>query len=279
MYYFPFQSRNRKIVSLSAIVLNVYELVPVWMTGDEYEKEIWTKSSVYTRRKNLTQKIHVFSILLFRWFPPHTQSSGVWPKRSLRRRRDILCMPHHATRKIPVFSIYIGLVHSMTSHIRPFFHSRSLGNLDFNSRTVMDQHVALSFGSGSILTQKLPPLRLRALMDMYPSLKTAPWAAPFLHPRVRASSSSGTPRNDSTAFQSYGRMVFDGRSFQFWGHICQLFMVLIHPASSDGIANRLGSKWEASYNRLSVILSDVARFIVTHRFGGVYIDADTLLRD
>ncbi|GAA5982944.1 hypothetical protein JCM10908_006844 [Rhodotorula pacifica] len=34
------------------------------------------------------------------------------------------------------------------------------------------------------------------------------------------------------------------------------------------------------YDRLSVVLSDMARFVLTHRFGGVYLDADTiLLRD
>ena len=37
---------------------------------------------------------------------------------------------------------------------------------------------------------------------------------------------------------------------------------------------------ESDYDRLSVILSDMARFILTHRFGGIYLDADTLfIRD
>lgn len=44
--------------------------------------------------------------------------------------------------------------------------------------------------------------------------------------------------------------------------------------------NRTGSKSSASYDRLSVILSDMARFVLCHRFGGIYLDADTiLLRD
>lgn len=36
----------------------------------------------------------------------------------------------------------------------------------------------------------------------------------------------------------------------------------------------------ATYNKLSTILSDMARFVLTHRFGGIYLDADqVLLRD
>lgn len=48
----------------------------------------------------------------------------------------------------------------------------------------------------------------------------------------------------------------------------------------DDMINRLGSKSSSSYDRLSVILSDMARFILCHRFGGIYLDADTIfLRD
>lgn len=44
--------------------------------------------------------------------------------------------------------------------------------------------------------------------------------------------------------------------------------------------NMVGSSSASDYDRLSVILSDMARFILCHRFGGTYLDADTiLLRD
>lgn len=50
--------------------------------------------------------------------------------------------------------------------------------------------------------------------------------------------------------------------------------------SEDDIFNRLGSTSANTYDRLSVVLSDMARFILCHRFGGIYLDADTvLLRD
>ncbi|KAK4046450.1 hypothetical protein OIV83_006042 [Microbotryomycetes sp. JL201] len=44
----------------------------------------------------------------------------------------------------------------------------------------------------------------------------------------------------------------------------------------DELFERVGST-STKYDRLTVVLSDMARFVLTHRFGGVYLDADTLL--
>jgi WD repeat and SOF domain-containing protein 1 len=44
----------------------------------------------------------------------------------------------------------------------------------------------------------------------------------------------------------------------------------------DELFERVGSTSQ-KYDRLTVVLSDMARFVLTHRFGGVYLDADTLL--
>lgn len=50
--------------------------------------------------------------------------------------------------------------------------------------------------------------------------------------------------------------------------------------TKDELFERIGSTSSKGYDRLSVVLSDMARFVLTHRFGGVYLDADTiLLRD
>ena len=47
-----------------------------------------------------------------------------------------------------------------------------------------------------------------------------------------------------------------------------------------GLFEKVGSTSQNDYDRLSVILSDIARFILTHRYGGIYLDADTVfLRD
>jgi WD repeat and SOF domain-containing protein 1 len=48
----------------------------------------------------------------------------------------------------------------------------------------------------------------------------------------------------------------------------------------DPLFEKVGSTSENEYDRLSVILSDMARFVLTYRYGGIYLDADTIfLRD
>lgn len=48
----------------------------------------------------------------------------------------------------------------------------------------------------------------------------------------------------------------------------------------DELLERVGSTSSKGYDRLTVVLSDMARFVLTHRYGGVYLDADNiLLRD
>ncbi|KAK9898128.1 hypothetical protein P389DRAFT_65986 [Cystobasidium minutum MCA 4210] len=50
--------------------------------------------------------------------------------------------------------------------------------------------------------------------------------------------------------------------------------------TKDELLNRIGSTSSKDYDRLTVVLSDMARFVLTHRFGGIYLDADTIfLRD
>ncbi|QRV91144.1 myotubularin-related protein 10 [Ceratobasidium sp. AG-Ba] len=50
--------------------------------------------------------------------------------------------------------------------------------------------------------------------------------------------------------------------------------------AQKGVLGRVGSDSAQNYDRMSTILSDMARFILCHRFGGTYLDADTiLLRD
>ncbi|KAG9314279.1 hypothetical protein JVU11DRAFT_5067 [Chiua virens] len=120
-----------------------------------------------------------------------------------------------------------------------------------------------------------------ALEDMYQSLKTNPWAAPFLHPRFK-----GIIRfklwNTTEQLDGIPELRDDWRSMDTLFNSGGVSVSIAGPNSSgsgsrDGMTGRLGSKSEASYDRLSVILSDVARFILTHRFGGIYLDADTLL--
>ncbi|SJL15676.1 uncharacterized protein ARMOST_19180 [Armillaria ostoyae] len=133
-----------------------------------------------------------------------------------------------------------------------------------------------------------------ALHDMFEELKSNPWASPFLHPRFKdviqfklwntTEQLDGVPelknewRSMETLFKSGAHVV----------HVPQeesqasanTTASATKKAAGDPMINRLGSKSSSEYDRLSVILSDMARFILCHRFGGVYLDADTiLLRD
>ncbi|RDB19708.1 hypothetical protein Hypma_013161 [Hypsizygus marmoreus] len=138
-----------------------------------------------------------------------------------------------------------------------------------------------------------------ALHDMYAQLKSSPWASPFLHPRFKdviqfklwntTEQLDGIPeikdewRSFKTLFNSGGHVIpvpsekpkesaasASGNETATTGK----------SGEEEDLLNRTGSKSSSSYDRLSVILSDMARFILCHRFGGIYLDADTIfLRD
>jgi WD repeat and SOF domain-containing protein 1 len=146
-----------------------------------------------------------------------------------------------------------------------------------------------------------------ATRDMFDQLKSNPWASPFLHPRFKdvvqfklwntTEQLDGVPelkdewRARDTLFNSGGHIIsvppkkeLDSQASSAAGGNGTL-PTKITPTGTgkgdeDDILNRAGSKSSTSYDRLSVILSDMARFILCHRFGGIYLDADTIfLRD
>ncbi|KAI6162101.1 hypothetical protein EDD17DRAFT_1508393 [Pisolithus thermaeus] len=148
-----------------------------------------------------------------------------------------------------------------------------------------------------------------ALGDMFEQLKTNPWAAPFLHPRFKdvikfklwntTEQLDGVPeiKNEwrelrETLFNSGGHIINvpvekQQASRALAEEASNTTAADVKPSATGGdksdeddMLNRLGSKSSSSYDRLSVILSDMARFVLCHRFGGIYLDADTiLLRD
>ncbi|KAK7057493.1 hypothetical protein R3P38DRAFT_2841286 [Favolaschia claudopus] len=118
-----------------------------------------------------------------------------------------------------------------------------------------------------------------ATRDLFEQLKTNMWAAPFLHPRFKniihfklwntAAQLDGLPeirddwRSKKTLFKSGPEGV-----------------VAMGSDLKNNLANRTGSQSADSYDKLSVIMSDIARFVLCHKHGGIYVDADTLfLRD
>jgi WD repeat and SOF domain-containing protein 1 len=137
-----------------------------------------------------------------------------------------------------------------------------------------------------------------ATREMFSQLKANPWAAPFLHPRFK-----GIIRfklwNTTEQLDGIPELKDEWRKrdlFNSGGNIIPVPSsketenltpadLLGMPTTSrksdpDNILNRAGSTSSSKYDRLSVILSDMARFILCHRFGGIYLDADTIfLRD
>ncbi|KAK0245597.1 glycosyltransferase family 32 protein [Armillaria nabsnona] len=140
-----------------------------------------------------------------------------------------------------------------------------------------------------------------ALRDMFDQLKANPWAAPFLHPRFKdvvkfklwntTEQLDGVPelkdewRSRETLFNSGGHAINVPKEEKPSGSGTRANDTTADKSASskkdeDDMLNRTGSKSSSSYDRLSVILSDMARFILCHRFGGIYLDADTIfLRD
>nr|GAT45971.1 predicted protein [Mycena chlorophos] len=147
-----------------------------------------------------------------------------------------------------------------------------------------------------------------ALEDMFAELGKNPWAAPFLHPRfhdvIRFKLWNTTERLDAideirdewrdlrdTLFNSGGHIISvpgvePSKSASASASDPDAVEVAINStistktATGNDMLHRTGSKSSSEYDRMSVILSDMARFVLCHTFGGVYLDADTiLLRD
>jgi len=135
-----------------------------------------------------------------------------------------------------------------------------------------------------------------ALEDMFNDLKSNPWAAPFLHPRFKdvihfklwntTEQLDGVPelkdewRSLDSLFNSGGHVINIPRNSQATEGKERSTDISTSKKDDDDPIKRTGSKSSSSYDRLSVILSDMARFILCHRFGGIYLDVDTLfLRD
>ncbi|KAF8958965.1 hypothetical protein BDZ97DRAFT_1840080 [Flammula alnicola] len=138
-----------------------------------------------------------------------------------------------------------------------------------------------------------------AVHDMFEQLKLSPWASPFLHPRfknvIHFKLWNTTEQLDGIPEIKDEWRELRESLFNSGGHIISVKKPVTSAAAStsengtatatekadeDDMLNRTGSKSSSSYDRLSVILSDMARFVLCHRFGGIYLDADTiLLRD
>ncbi|TDL28714.1 hypothetical protein BD410DRAFT_781248 [Rickenella mellea] len=180
---------------------------------------------------------------------------------------------------------------------------------DYEQRTVCRPQFWLWINPGPAAAVPNPSAR----KDMFNHLKSNPWAAPFLHPRfkdvIQFKLWNTTEQLDGVPELKDEWRELQEALFNSGGHIIQVPQKKEEPITSsvddaginslanvtiagddtktgaskpeeEDLVNRLGSKSSSSYDRLSVILSDMARFVLCHRFGGTYLDADTiLLRD
>jgi len=127
---------------------------------------------------------------------------------------------------------------------------------------------------------------------MFEQLKANPWAAPFLHPRfkdiIQFKLWNTTEQLDGIPEIKDEWRIYRNALFNSGGHVISVkegesstsLNVTTSTATSEDkedMTQRLGSKSSDTYDRMSVILSDMARFVLCHRFGGIYLDADTLL--
>ncbi|WVR08522.1 hypothetical protein IAU60_005577 [Kwoniella sp. DSM 27419] len=154
-----------------------------------------------------------------------------------------------------------------------------------------------------------------AKREMYESLATNPWSAPFLHERfrevVKFKMWNTTEQLDgidelkdhwrampifnsggNTYKQPTPQQTPTPRAEEAVVEEAEVEAAVTDETQDDttteaaptkkkgGIFEKVGSSSESDYDRLSVILSDMARFVLTYRYGGIYLDADTLfLRD
>lgn len=127
-----------------------------------------------------------------------------------------------------------------------------------------------------------------AQSDLLEQLQSNMWASPFLHPRfkdvVHFKLWNTTEQLDSVA-----ELKDDWRSMKTLFKSGADSISVPPPKNANGSAgtgdeedkaSRPVSKSSELNDRLSVIMSDMARFVLCHRFGGIYVDADTVfLRD
>ncbi|KAJ6593587.1 hypothetical protein B0H19DRAFT_1091060 [Mycena capillaripes] len=119
-----------------------------------------------------------------------------------------------------------------------------------------------------------------ATSDLFEQLKTSPWAAPFLHPRFKHIIHFKL-WSTSEQLDSIPETRDDWRSMKTLFKSGPEGVIAVgSDQDNNNLVNRTGSQSADLYDKLSVIMSDMARFILCHKHGGIYVDADTLfLRD
>ncbi|KIK68993.1 hypothetical protein GYMLUDRAFT_213869 [Collybiopsis luxurians FD-317 M1] len=168
-----------------------------------------------------------------------------------------------------------------------FLYTQNLGLHETErSKDICAPKLWLWINPGFMLTLKNPALSL----EKFEKIKQNQWAAPFLHPRFKdliefkfwntTERLDGVPelkdvwRTATTLFNSGGHTIHVSGMPKTWG---------VQEEETMTVAEGNSTTASPAYNepeKVAVVLSDMARFLLCHQFGGVYLDADTLfLRD
>ncbi|KAJ3827460.1 hypothetical protein EV361DRAFT_914666 [Lentinula raphanica] len=171
-----------------------------------------------------------------------------------------------------------------------FLYTQNLGLHDTQpSKDICSPKLWLWINPGFMLTLKNPTLS----REKFEKIIRNQWAAPFLHPRFKniiefkfwntteqldgVSELRDEWRTAPTLFNSGGHTIHVPGMPRTWG-VQEEEATLIPEGQANGTSAPPLSYSEPE--KVAVVLSDMARFLLCHRFGGVYLDADTLfLRD
>jgi WD repeat and SOF domain-containing protein 1 len=157
--------------------------------------------------------------------------------------------------------------------------------------------------------------RHESMEEMMDSLARNPWSLPFLHPRFKevikfkywntTEQMDATPEwatewrklldENGSGVRSDGRLVVQKRPWWGLGGAIRKEGGKARADVEDVVLGGVGENHDrekkedeqfereelksssAGYDTMSVVLSDTARWLLLHRYGGVYLDADTLL--
>ncbi|KAI9060592.1 hypothetical protein FKP32DRAFT_1595337 [Trametes sanguinea] len=121
-----------------------------------------------------------------------------------------------------------------------------------------------------------------AVEEMYEELRNNAWASPFLHPRfkdvIKFQLWNTTEQLDSIPELKNDWRKLGDELFRSEGKLknSEAKKKVGVPVDIDGKSKVT----HETYNKLPVVLSDLVRFVLCHRYGGVYLDVDMLfLRD
>ena len=118
-----------------------------------------------------------------------------------------------------------------------------------------------------------------AVDEMHEELRQNAWASPFLHPRFK-------PVIKFKLWNTTEQLDHSPELRDEWRLLGDQFLMSEGKAPKSKPGNKVGSdvsldgkskEDHKTYSKVPVVLSDLVRFVLCHRYGGAYLDVDMLL--